>query len=751
MSKKYSASLSQSKGRHSWCVIFQHPLIQSKNGKTGARIRKGLGTSDKDEAQKLVDQLNEILSNESLWSTAAKESIEHKYDKRIISAFYDKLTPVLHNSRSLRDELMPLPGIDDDYVRLLLLGTTGAGKTTVVRQLIGTDPLKERFPSTSASKTTICDTEIILSEDSFKAIVTFFPEAKVRQYIEDCVTEAVIAHVEDKSEDNVAKKLLEHVDQRFRLSFILGSYDYLTKLSENDELSDEDEDQDESKTDEPSDLNYDDLLLRLKGYISRIQNLGNTSVESLRVELDISIDEAKKDWNVFQELLEYQLYDLEEYHKLVDDILDDVKSRFSEIDEGELKCGRDGWPSYWSYQNQERNTFISNVNKFSSNYAPHFGKLLTPLVDGVRVSGPFKPQWINSDEIPNLVLIDVEGLGHTSESTSSISTSITNRYKDTDVILLVDNAAQPMQAAPSAVLRNLVSSGHESKLVLCFTHFDEVKGDNLPNTSAKKNHVLYSMDGAIKGIGKLLGKAAENALKKYTLDRSFFLSKIHETLKPTARLTHAEILNMVECIKQVAKPTEIAEAIPLYDFANIVLSVQAALNDFHHPWRARLGFEVNHEIKKEHWARIKALSKRLGVLGDDEYDNLRPVADLIARLIEHISLFLSEPLKWETDSVSDDEKEAAIDKIERDVFTHLHKLAADLLFISRTKDWNHAYSEHRGPGSTYGRAVDIKNIYDTSAPIPGEIPSADSNKLISELRKLVKSSIVYSGGKIISG
>jgi hypothetical protein len=45
------------------------------------------------------------------------------------------------------------------------LGTTGAGKTTVVRQLIGTDPNRERFPSTATAMTTIHDAEIEMRDD----------------------------------------------------------------------------------------------------------------------------------------------------------------------------------------------------------------------------------------------------------------------------------------------------------------------------------------------------------------------------------------------------------------------------------------------------------------------------------------------------------------------------------------------------------------------------------------------------------
>ena len=47
-------------------------------------------------------------------------------------------------------------------------------------------------------------------------------------------------------------------------------------------------------------------------------------------------------------------------------------------------------------------------------------------------------------------------------------------------VLLVDNAAQPMQAAPVAALKGIAVSGNASKLHVIFTHFDQVKGDNLP-------------------------------------------------------------------------------------------------------------------------------------------------------------------------------------------------------------------------------------------------------------------------------
>ena len=42
--------------------------------------------------------------------------------------------------------------------------------------MIGSDPDEDRFPSTSTSRTTIADTEVILAEGPYRAVVTFIKE-----------------------------------------------------------------------------------------------------------------------------------------------------------------------------------------------------------------------------------------------------------------------------------------------------------------------------------------------------------------------------------------------------------------------------------------------------------------------------------------------------------------------------------------------------------------------------------------------
>jgi hypothetical protein len=49
-----------------------------------------------------------------------------------------------------------------------------------------------------------------------------------------------------------------------------------------------------------------------------------------------------------------------------------------------------------------------------------------------------------------------------------------------------------MQAAPVAAMRELARSGNAAKLIVVFTHFDEVKGDNPPTLSAKGPRFSYT-------------------------------------------------------------------------------------------------------------------------------------------------------------------------------------------------------------------------------------------------------------------
>ena len=334
--------------------------------------------------------------------------------------------------------------------------------------------------------------------------------------------------------------------------------------------------------------------------------------------------------------------------------MEEIEKRFDLLPTGKVQKTRQGWPVTWSgeWPFEKRAEFVRAISRFSSNYARHFGRLLTPLVNGVRVAGPFTPTWDGS-EVPQLVLLDGEGLGHTPKSSSAISTAVSRRIEAADAVLLVDSATQPMQAAPVAAMREVVATGSARKLVFSFTHFDKVKGDNLPNASAKVQHVLASAENVLAAFGEELGPYAERTLRQRLEHARFFLESIHKPLSEataSGRRAISQLHKLLDCIDAVIERPEPAEARPVYDRMNLVLAIRSAADAFHESWRPRLGLKYRPGFAKEHWTRVKALSRRLATGWADEYDTLRPVADLRKELVERIYVFVQNPLRWQGQS-----------------------------------------------------------------------------------------------------
>ncbi|MCA9174170.1 MAG: hypothetical protein KDB14_06745, partial [Planctomycetales bacterium] len=367
--KKYRATLN--KGRSGWCVIFRHPVCKAPDGRQSLRVRRGLGTRDEDEANRLVGQLNEILADSTYWNPAAKPKADANFEPQIVSAFYDHLTPEKRDGWTERSSVIPVPTKEDGFATVQFVGTTGAGKTTVGRQLIGTDPREERFPSISAAKTTVCDLEVIVSDGDYQGVVSFLPRDQVRQYIMECATAAVAAHLEFATPSEITRRFMEHGEQRFRLSYILGRLTPARADEDEEELEDEDELEPIGEDAEVSAEDQERFAERLQQFFATIESIAFRSKEEIASHFDMDFSRAsKQDRDVLQEMVEEQLSQDDEFHALVDEVLDEVEARFEFVTTGELQRGRDGWPRLWTFTTDDRRNFIKSINRFSSNYAP---------------------------------------------------------------------------------------------------------------------------------------------------------------------------------------------------------------------------------------------------------------------------------------------------------------------------------------------------------------------------------------------
>ena len=436
VNRTYRASKSQSNNRPGWSVSFRHPRRTDTRGKYGLRVRHGLGTDDAAEADELVEQLNEFLADEGWWSADRRPDAARRFDSRIVSIFFDRIEVGEVDPKSLREQQIRLPSNKDGYARVMLVGTTGAGKTTLLRHLIGSDHAHDRFPSTSTARTTTSDIEIVTDDGPFKAVVTFTPEHEARRLIDECLEEACLCAVQGGDAGKIADALLSHKEQRFRLSYMVGSWPKLETAEDSDFSFDDDDTQEELIPPEESVGESEESRnnSNLREYVSRIREVTEAVkgkvLESLEPPEDVGGFQNDSDRDAWLELFEESLYQNDEFADIASDLKDDVIERSMLVEAGEFDRNSDGWPILWKYEGDDRVDFLQQLRRFSSNHYRQFGRLLTPLVNGLRVRGPFRPTDSRLPSDKNLVLLDGEGLGHTARSTSSISTRITQKYAD---------------------------------------------------------------------------------------------------------------------------------------------------------------------------------------------------------------------------------------------------------------------------------------------------------------------------------
>lgn len=736
MTQAYKASAKQNPGRKGWLVEFRHPLRNDNNNKPGKKVRKGLGTEDQHEAEKLVEQLNELLANQTLNKVDASK----RYDGKIVEIFYSEITPLIEISIELREKKIPLPTHEDGYARVGLLGVPGAGKTTLLRQLIGTNPKTERFPSTSTNRTTTFPTEVVLCEsEHYEAVVTFMSENETRFEIEESLSSALIEAVNsDATSTSVAKILLEKSDMRFRLKYLLGDFVEGNAVVEADPYDDEDVD-DQNDSDNDENLTVEEEARNqstLSNYIVRVRSLAKRlriDIESSQGQLDVMTSE---DRNAALDLIEEQAVDSDEFLEIVSDIIDEVRAKFKYVPGGKFEKTTTGWPKYWYIKTKadERSEFLKTVRFFSGNATKSWGRLLTPLVNGLRVSGPFQPTW--AKESANLVLIDTEGLGHKANASADLPEQALALLDSADVILLVDNAKNGMtNFAAGKALEGVMNTGHTRKLAMVFTHMDAVKADNLKG-QAKYDHVFGGLRNIIENqLAQNVSIEAARHLLNHLKQSTFYVGKIDEIDPKPAK---PELLKLLAHLSKAQPPIVQPVAFPQYNQFKLGFGIQEAARNFRQQWRGILGQDIHPEFKPAHWQTIKGLSRRYAY-GLNNKLALQPVISLFTSLSASISRYLESPESWRANP-TEEQKRETIDKIKTIVTPELRKLSQDRLRIQAQPVWHEAYSV-RGPGSTIQRRLRIEGIYQRWVPIPDSHEDKWASEFLNEVKDVVTSAI----------
>ena len=729
MTHIYMATAKQNPGRQAWLVEFRHPLRMDANDKPGKKTRKGLGTKDPERAKLLEAQLNELLANDALWSLGARGEAEKLYEPEVVEIFYGEIEPRTSDARPLRDKLLPLPKREDGYAKVLMLGVPGAGKTTLVRQLIGTHPKREAFPSTSPNRTTTFPTEVVLHPGHYEAVITFMSEHETRFEVEECVSSAIVDAV-DGDLKLVARTFLEKSDMRFRLKYLLG--DLEEQEAETDPYADDSDDESPPMGDDTPQVSADARqrnAAKVQEYIDRMFRIAAKGKAIIETEHGPLEKMAPSDRAAALDLIEEQADASGEFLELVSDILDELRSKFDDVtDLGRFDRTTTGWPRAWHLKSApvERTTFIAALRFFSGISDRWWGRLLTPLVNGMRVQGPFKAAWSSTD--PRLVLMDTEGLGHKANATADLPEQTVSLMHEADVILLVDSAKNGLtNYAAGKALESIANSGLTRKLSMVFTHMD------MASASGLKGQRLHDQvfSGLRNVVDNQLSKSLPSESARFLLERlqdhTYYVGRID---KAEARGAEPELNRLFSHLMAEQPPVIKPVAVPEYNMAFLMMAIQEAAQEFRQQWQGILGTRS--------WQIIKALSRRYAENWGENFE-LRPTANLRTTLESAVSRFLEGPIGWIGDPTPN-EKRDAIERLKTAVTRRLPELARRRLREQPQPSWHEAWVP-RGTGSTITRRIRIEGIYERWVPIPdarGDLAVVD---FVSEVERVVTTAI----------
>lgn len=710
-------------GKNSYVLSLRHPVIKDANG-NGKKIQRGAGTSDEQEVRKLAEQLQELIGNEKWHNASRRLEAAELFDRIVVEAFYDCMPNTVEVNRAL--DVIPMKTLEEGFPIKTLIGMSGGGKTSLLRKLMGTT--KDVFPTTSTNRTTTCDMEVIkVKSKVYEIAVQFISRNELEADLMDNMFDAIeyvmnIAPEEGAVGDvKLLTTILNHREMATRLSYLLGMPRINTDADEDDDYVISQDSLQDTFTLPEYEIDFDkqdqflwDIEGRVKVIAEKYINEGKKFEE---IENDISSDD--------------------EVLTLIEDIVIAIIEKFDLLKDGKRTNPKAIWPEGWYYSTQNYDDFIKKAKVFVSDNYKAWGKLLTPLVKAIRMQGPFVED--GATEVVQEVITDGIGLGHNTNAIS-IPASVLSRCENADVIVFVDSAANPMMANAKDALKSLIEYGYADKIIFAFTKMDLVEGNNYRGLTDKKAHVSTTLGNYLQFLRKQENTVLSESEVQNILDNCIYFSYLQ--MDKISKLTEKGLTELHDKTNAIiSKHISTDEVSFDYEALKLYYYIKEATLSFRKIWAEKTGYSAITN-KTEHWSRIRALARRLGLLGEENYCELQPLADFAAIVQKNINIFINQPEEIVPSQTSEEVADELKRIIKRAIgagfrdFNHKRMWTDD----QPHSNWEKAYYE-AGIGSRNRRARIIENIFDEAAPNLADIPNLteEQEEYLGEVIQLVES------------
>lgn len=437
--------------------------------------------------------------------------------------------------------------------KIYLLGSTGAGKTSLVQKIIGTS--EYGFPTTTHRRTTIAPTEYVIKSDiPFKTTIILKTKEDIVTALEELIEEAIKkALTPGSSLEDIAFELEQSPDERFKLKHIIK----------------------------------DETITRKSQYIRDV-------IVPLMSNSDTNSELLFSDPKV-----------IEEKNKLIQKLLKEIECNFYKITKNNYTLFSD--EPFYIKNVDDKKTFIEKNKDLLKN---EFGSI-SVLVEYVRIQGDLLADWI--EDRFDFVLIDGEGIGHSfGEKRDTLSTRHYDYFNFCNNIILIENADDPFTSGGQGAIESIYLNGYENKFRLVFSKLDKL---DITDTNAYFRRNLKNLKKALEDEKIIFSLANKDTYK---------LEKLNS--KKTTKTVRKEIEKLLSNIKHSKKPDSIQLE---YDFSSLFSSLDINI------------FIANFQelFDTEHWAVVKALSKRM-LIQETEYRHLKPLSWILIFIMRDINIFL---------------------------------------------------------------------------------------------------------------
>ncbi|MEZ8067126.1 AAA family ATPase [Vibrio sp. 10N.222.54.F12] len=532
--------------------------------------------------------------------------------------------------------------LPDDITKAYLIGSTGAGKSSLVQHILGTTEVN--FPTTTQRRTTVAPTEYVINRNlHYKSTILLKKKEDLLFAIEDLIFEAIKKSLDPNSSlSDISYEFEQSPDERFKLKHIVS--------------------------DKVIEAQASILISKLKP-----------------LSLDINDDdllENSKVINIIEAIKNNFLYEIESnFHKACPDVGDLFDQEIIEIS-----------------GIHNKNDFISKNKELLKN---DFGSI-SALVEYIRIEGDLISE--NFDKNLNCVLIDGEGIGHSySEKRDTLSTRHYDYFDFCNHIILIGDAEEAFATGGQSVIESICLNGYQDKFQLVFSKTDKLDNTDI-NGYIRRN--LHNLSSALSKQSIDFNIENKDTFKFGELNKKEFNSH-----------TKGQIRKLLDAInsKRERKIIDLE-----YDYSKFYSTIRN--DEFHEEFIERLN--------NEHWAVLKAFSKRLIWL-NFEYRHLKPLSWVLTFIMRDINLFL---IKNNLVSEIYDSQ----NKIKRNFSKNLRIYIYNELIVKKSHLWQQAY-EMEGRGSHQDRKEFIyKNI------ISKFLPSENSTEFES-FREKLKQLLIISG------